>query len=558
MNIQRETLEVDILVVGAGPAGLSFGYHLANLVNKSGGKVAMPEIMIIEKGSYAGAHALSGAVMDPKGLRELLPDFLEKGFSFEREVGPDTLYFLTEKSSFKFPFLPKPFRNHGHYIISLNKFDGWLAEQVEATGINIFPSTGGFELLIEDSKVVGVRTVDLGLDKEGHPKPNFEPGSLLKAKVTVLAEGVHGSLAKEAIEKLNLREGKLPQAYLTGVKEVWEIPEGRLREGEVMHTFGWPLPSEEYGGGFIYSMSGKMAALGYAQGINSPNPASDAHYKFQLFKTHPLVRKIFEGGTMLHYGAKTIPEGGYYSMPRLYHDGLLMVGDAAGFLNSQRLKGIHLAIKSGMMAAETVFEALEKNDFSAATLCGMETRFEKSWARDELYAVRNYHAGFESGLFMGMFNYGTQMISRGSGLFDKIITEPDYKHMMPMREYIARHGEENVRKNLKFDNKYLYDKLTDVYHSGTKHEEEQPAHLVIADYNICNTVCAETFGNPCQHFCPAQVYEMVDDPANPGKKKLQLTPSNCVHCKTCDIADPYQVIKWVTPEGGGGPNYTNM
>jgi electron-transferring-flavoprotein dehydrogenase len=558
MNIERETLEIDILVVGAGPAGLSFGYYLANLIHQSGGKVNMPEMMILEKGSYPGAHSLSGAVMDPRGLLELMPDFKDKGFVYEKEVGPDSLYFLTEKASFKSPFLPKPFKNHGNYIISLNKFVGWLAERVEAAGINIFPSTGGFELLIEDNRVVGVRTVDLGLDKEGHPKPNFEPGSILKAKVIVLAEGTHGSLAKEAIEKLNLRDGKLPQTYLTGVKEVWEIPEGRLRDGEVIHTFGWPQPSEEYGGGFIYGMSGRMAAVGYAVGLNSPNPTNDPHYKFQLFKTHPLVRRILEGGTMLHYGAKTIPEGGYYAMPKLYHNGLLLIGDTAGFLNSQRLKGIHLAIKSGMMAAETVFEALEKNDFSAKTLQGMEKRFESSWAKEELYAVRNFHAGFENGLFMGMFNTGLQMLTGGKGFFDRIPTEPDHRHMMPLKFFVARRGDDEVRKSLKFDNKYLFDKLTDVYHSGTKHEEEQPSHLVISDPEICNTVCAETFGIPCQHFCPAQVYEMVDDGDNPGKKKLKLTPSNCVHCKTCDIADPYQVIKWVVPEGGGGPNYTNM
>jgi electron-transferring-flavoprotein dehydrogenase len=558
MEIQRESLEVDILVVGAGPAGLSFGYHLANLINQSGGRVSMPEIMIIEKGSYLGAHSLSGALLNPRSLREMMPDFLEKGMPIERKIGPDSLYFLTEKSQFKSPYLPGPFKNEGNYIISLNKFTGWLGEQVEAAGINVFSSTGGFELLIENGRVAGVRTVDLGLDKERHPRSNFEPGSLLKAKVTILAEGVHGSLAKEAIEKLNLREGKLPQVYLTGVKEVWEIPDGRLRDGEVIHTFGWPQPNEEYGGGFIYSMSGKMAAVGYAVGINSPNPTNDPHYRFQLYKTHPFVRRIFEGGTMLHYGAKTIPEGGYYAMPRLYNDGLLLIGDSAGFLDSQRLKGVHLAIKSGMMAAETVFEALEKGNFGVEILKGMETRFENSWAKSELYKVRNFHSGFESGTFMGMFNTGFQMISGGRGIFDRPVTAPDHKHMMRLKDYIARKGEAAVSKFLKFDNKYTYDKLTDVYHSGTKHEEDQPPHLVISDYNICNGVCTEEFGNPCQHFCPAHVYEMVDDPSRPGKKKLQLTPSNCVHCKTCDIADPYQVIKWVVPEGGGGPNYTNM
>ncbi|SYZ72744.1 Electron transfer flavoprotein-ubiquinone oxidoreductase [Candidatus Zixiibacteriota bacterium] len=558
MEIQRETLEFDILVVGAGPAGLSFAYHLYNLINQSGGAVAMPEIMIIEKGSYPGAHSLSGALLDPKGLKELMPDFLDKGMPFEKKVGPDAMYFLSEKAAIKFPYLPKSFQNEGNYIISLNKFIVWLAEQVEGCGLNIFPGTGGFELAWENNRVVGVRTVDMGLDKEGHPKSNFEPGSILKAKMTVLAEGVHGSLAKEAIEKLNLRDGKSPQQYLTGVKEVWEVPEGRLRDGEVIHTFGWPQPGEEYGGGFIYDMGGNMAAVGYAVGLDSPNPTNDPHYKFQLFKTHPFVRKIFDGGTMLHYGAKTIPEGGYYAMPRLYDDGLLLIGDAAGFLDSERLKGVHLAIKSGMLAAETAFEALKKSDFSRASLSEMERRFENSWARKELYAVRNFHSGFEHGLLPGMMNTGLQMISGGRGLFDNKETKPDHQHMMKRADYIARYGEDQTKRVLKFDNKYTFDKLTDVYHSGTKHEEEQPSHLVIADYDICNRVCTVEYGNPCQHFCPAHVYEMVEDPSAPHGKKLQLTPSNCVHCKTCDIADPYQVIRWVTPEGGGGPNYTNL
>jgi len=557
MDVEREILEVDILVVGGGPAGLSFGYHLASLVNNSGGELSMPEMIILEKGSYTGAHSLSGAVMDPRGLKELMPDFLDAGFPFEKEVGADSMYFLTEKSRIKFPFLPQPYKNEGNYIISLNKFTGWLAEQVEAKEINIFPETGGLELLTENGAVTGVRTVDLGLDKEGNPKSNFEPGSILKAKVVVLAEGVHGSLTKQAGEKLGLFDGKNPQSYLTGVKEVWEIPEGRLGDGEIMHTFGWPQPGEEYGGGFIYDMGGNMAAVGYAVGLNSPNPTNDPHYKFQQFKTHPLVREIFEGGKMLHYGAKTIPEGGYYSMPRLYGDGVLLIGDSAGFLDSMRLKGIHLGIKSGMMAAETVFDALKKDDFGIGTLKGMQDRFEASWVKESLYKVRNFHAGFDNGLMSGMMHAGFQLISGGRGLFDNRPTKPDHEHMMRKDAYIARHGEESTGHDLKFDNKYLFDKLTDVYHSGTKHEEEQPSHLVIADYDICNNRCTEEYGNPCQYFCPAQVYEMVDDEERPGKKKLQLTPSNCVHCKTCDIADPYQIINWVTPEGGGGPNYTN-
>jgi electron-transferring-flavoprotein dehydrogenase len=557
MDIQRETLESDILVVGAGPAGLSFAYHLAGLIRNSGDRVSMPEVIVVEKGSYAGAHSLSGAVMDPRGIRELMPDFLEKGMPYEQKAGPDSLRFFTEKSAIRFPFLPKPFHNDGNYVISLNRFVSWFAEQVEALGISIFPETGGFELLIEDNKVAGIRTVDLGLDKNGGPKSNFEPGSILKSKLTVLAEGVHGSLTKQAVDALGLREGRLPQAYLTGVKEVWEIPEGRLRPGEIVHTFGWPQPSEEYGGGFIYDMSGNMATIGYAVGLNSSNPVNDPHYKFQQFKTHPFVRKIFEGGQMLHYGAKTIPEGGYYSMPRLYHDGLLLIGDSAGFLDSQRLKGIHLAIKSGILAAETAFEALEKGDFARDRLRSMESRFESSWARDELYKVRNFHAGFEDGLLLGLVHSGFQMITGGRGLVDRREVDSDHKHMMPLKSYVAQRGEDGIRKTLKFDGKYTFDKLTDVYRSGTKHEEDQPSHLVIADFDTCNNRCTEEYGNPCQHFCPAQVYEMVDDDQRPGKKKLQLTPSNCVHCKTCDIADPYQIINWVVPEGGGGPNYTN-
>ncbi len=558
MDIEREILETDILIVGAGPAGLACGYHLSKLIEKASGKPAMPEVTIIEKGSYPGAHSLSGAIMDPRALTEMMPDFLEQGMPYERRAGEDSLVFLTQTGNFKLPFLPPALKNHDNFIISLNKFSTWLSEIVEARGINIFPSTGGFELIIEDGRIAGVRTVDLGLDKHGHPKGNFEPGTIIKAKVTILAEGPHGSLTKQACQKTDIGRHALPQAFLTGVKEVWEIPAGRLGEGEIIHTFGWPLPWEEYGGGFIYEMGGSLAAVGFAVGLNSPNPTNDPHYRLQEFKTHPIVRKIFEGGKMLHYGAKTIPEGGYYSMPRLYADGLLLIGDCAGFLNSQRLKGVHLALKSGMLAAETIMEGLQKDDFGVAVLSGMQDRFEKSWAKKELYEVRNYHAGFEEGLVSGMMHTGFQMISGGRGIFDKRQNEPDHRHMMMLETFVARKGEEATRKTLKFDNEYLYDKLTDVYRSGTKHEEEQPSHLVIADFNICNTVCTEEYGNPCQHFCPAHVYEMVEDQDRPGKKKLQLTPSNCVHCKTCDIADPYQIINWVTPEGGGGPNYMNM
>ncbi len=559
MDIERETLETDILIVGAGPAGLALAYKLAELI-EADDSVEMPEILVMEKGAYAGAHALSGAVMDPKGLAELIPDYAEKGAPLEAPVSGDTMYYLSsEQGSFKFPFMPPSLNNHGNYIVSLNKLTGWLAEQVEAKGIDVFAGLAGYDLLVENDRVVGVQTVDMGLDKEGNPKSNFEPGSIVKAKVTVLCEGVRGSLTRQAFEKIpQLTEGRLPQAYLTGVKEVWEVPEGRIKAGQVIHTIGWPQPSNEYGGGWIYAMSDTMVSVGYAVGLNSPNPTNDPHMKFQRYKSHPVVKKILEGGTMLHYGAKTIPDNGYYSMPKLFHDGLLLCGDSAGFLNPMKLKGIHLAIKSGMLAAETLVECIKNGDYSIHGLRKYEELFEDSWAKQELFRSRNFHAGFKGGLWSGMFHAAMQMVTGGRGLFDRRENKPDHTYMLTREEYRKRFGKLPEKIAIKFDNEYTFDKLTDVYKSGSTHEEDQPPHLVIADPDICTNRCTEEYGNPCQHFCPAQVYEMVEDPEREGKMKLQLTPSNCVHCKTCDIADPYQVIRWVTPQGGEGPNYTNM
>ena len=558
MDVEREILETDILIVGAGPAGLATAYKLAKLI-EADGSTEMPEILLMEKGSFVGAHSLSGAVMDPSGIAELIPDYKEKGAPLEAEVTKESLYYLSKSGSFKFPFTPPSLNNHGNYIISLNKFTAWLGEQVESLGLDIYAGLAGYELLVEDGKVTGVQTVDMGLDKESNPKSNFEPGSLIKAKLTILCEGVHGSLTKQAFEKIPaLSKDSLPQVYLTGVKEVWEVPEGRIKAGEVIHTFGYPQPNHEYGGSWIYGMSDSMVSIGLAVGLNAPDPNNDPHLKFQQLKTHPIVRRILDSGTMLHYGAKTIPDNGYYSMPLLYHDGLMLCGDSAGFLNPAKLKGIHLAIKSGIMAAETIFKALKEDDFSLATLSHYKTLYDKSSAKDELFSSRNFHAAFKKGLFSGLFHTGIQMLTGGSGIFERRENKKDHEYMLTIAKFKKRFGYTPQKEPLKFDNKYLFDKLTDVYKSGTAHEEEQPAHLQISDYDICNNRCTEEYGNPCQHFCPTQVYEMVDDEAREGQKKLMLTPSNCVHCKTCDIADPYQVINWVTPQGGEGPNYTNM
>jgi len=558
MAIERDTLETDILIVGAGPAGLSFAFKLAQFLSAEP-SVTKPEILFMEKGSYVGSHSLSGAVMDPRGIAELIPDFKEKGAPLEAPVSGDSFYLLSATSAIKSPINPPPLRNHGSYVISLNKFTGWLAQQVEAAGIDIYAGMAGYDLLVEEGRVVGVQTVDMGLDKDSSPKSNFEPGSIVRTKVTVLCEGVHGSLTRQAFEKIPaLREHCQPQSYLTGVKEVWEVPTGRIKAGQVIHTVGWPQPHDQYGGGWIYGMSDTMVSVGYCVGLDSYEPTNDPHLKFQLYKTHPLLRKILEGGTMLHYGAKTMPDAGYYAVPKLYHDGLLLCGDSAGLMNPQRLKGIHLAIKSGMMAAETVFEAVKKQDYSASVLGGYQDRFDKSWVRQEIYATRNVHAGFKGGLYAGLFHSAMQLVTGGRGLFNRREHKPDHEYMLTVAAFKTRFGREPKKPELVFDNKYLFDKLTDVYKSGTMHEEHQPSHLVIADYDICNNRCTSEYGNPCQHFCPASVYNMVDDETRPGRKKLELTPSNCVHCKTCDIADPYQVIRWVTPQGGEGPNYTNM
>jgi electron-transferring-flavoprotein dehydrogenase len=557
MAIDRDVIETDILIVGAGPAGLAVAYRLGQLL-QANPDLPRPEIMFMDKGSYVGAHALSGAVMDPRGLAELIPDFKEKGAPLEAPVSGDSIYYLKENGAIKAPITPGPLQNHGNYVVSLNKLTGWLAQQVEALGIDIYAGLAGYDLLVEDGVVKGVQTVDLGLDKDGSQKPNFEPGSLIHAKVTVLCEGVHGSLTRYAFEKIpELTKDCLPQSYLTGVKEVWEVPTGRIKAGEVIHTMGWPQPASEYGGGWVYGMSDTLVSVGYCVGLDSPDPTNDPHMKFQRYKTHAVLRRILEGGTMLHYGAKTIPVAGYYAVPKLYHAGLMLCGDSAGMLNPRRLKGIHTAIKAGKMAGETLFECIQKQDFSREMLSGYAARYEKSWVREELWGSRNFHGGFKNGLYAGIFNAGLQIITGGRGLLDREEHSKDNQYMLKSADYAAKFGHPPKKIEVKLDNQYTFDKVTDVYKSGTMHEEHQPSHLVIADYDICNTRCTQEYGNPCQHFCPASVYNMVEDPERPGKLKLELTPSNCVHCKTCDIADPYQVIRWVTPQGGEGPNYTN-
>ncbi|MDP8241271.1 MAG: electron transfer flavoprotein-ubiquinone oxidoreductase [Candidatus Hatepunaea meridiana] len=561
MEIQRESMDTNVLIVGAGPAGLAAAIHLTNLIETARAKgelkgaAASDEftMMIIEKSAELGDHALSGAVLDPKGLDELIPDWRERKAPLTVEVKKENLYYLSEKGTFGIPYTPPSMNNHGCYIVSLNQLVKWLGNIAEEKEIDVFTGMAGSAPIIEDGLFKGIITDDKGLDKDGKPKGNFEPGMELRANITILAEGPRGSMTRETVKQLNLDKGKNPQNYLTGVKELWEVPTGRMKAGTVYHTLGYPLGMGQYGGSFIYAMSDELISIGLASALNYQDPRFDPHGAFNDFKRHPLVSSLLEGGKMIRYGAKTIGEGGYFAMPKLYHDGLMLIGDTAGFLNSLRLKGIHLAMKTGIMAAETAFEALNKEDYSTKTLSNYHSRYRKSWAFTELWQVRNFHQGFDNGMIAGMVHFGAQMLTGGRGFTTRLNSEPDHLAMKKLIEMPSA----RLPIERKFDGELTIDKLTDVYASGAKHEENQPAHLRITDINICNDRCTEEYGNPCINFCPASVYEMVDDEQT-GKKHLQISPSNCVHCKTCDIADPYGNITWTPPEGGGGPVFSQM
>jgi electron-transferring-flavoprotein dehydrogenase len=551
MTVQREQLEADVLIVGAGPAGLSCALHLSNLIKKHNESSAQPElstenIYVLEKGREIGAHQLSGAIMNPKALRELVPDF-EKSAPLDTPVTDSAALFFTQGSSVRFPITPPPFQNKGNYVVSLSKITKWLGGLVEKSGVNLFTQFGGAQLIYEKEGIAGVITEDKGLDKNGKPKANYTPGYELRATVTVLAEGPRGSLTKQLVEKYKL-DNINPQIYSLGIKELWDVQPGRIQPGYVAHTLGWPVSTDMYGGGWIYGLANNRVSIGLVIGLEYADAQFDPHEAFQKWKTHPFIKKILEGGKLVRYGAKSLPAGGWYSMPRNYVDGGLIIGDSGSFLDSQRLKGIHMAIKSGMLAAETIFDALKSGDTSSKTLSAFPQKVDQSYIKPELRAVRNFHQSFKYGLFGGLFHTGLQFVTGGRGLIDPMRVDAGYKHYHKINGHPAP-------ERFKGDGKLTFDRLTDVYHSGTRHEEDQPIHLLVRDLNVCATKCTVEYGNPCQYFCPAAVYEPVREN---NAFKLKINAANCVHCKTCDIADPYQIIDWVVPEGGGGPNYEGM
>jgi electron-transferring-flavoprotein dehydrogenase len=564
-GIERPQMEADVTIVGGGPAGMACALRLSQLIDDHNRRfpetpLSKENIYVLEKAREVGQHNLSGAVLDPRSMDELLPGWREEA-PLDAKVEHENFYFLTEQSSYRAPMTPPPMQDHGNYVISINRFVKWLGEKVEQAGITVFTGFAGSELLLEGDRVTGVRTDDKGVDKQNHQKSNFEPGYDLKSKITVLAEGARGSLTKQLSQKFDLYKERNPQIYGIGVKELWEVPSGRIRKGEVILTLGYPLTTKEYGGSWMYGSKDNLVSLGYVTSLDYADPRLDPQRVLQQWKSHPLIKGLLEGGKMIRYGAKTLPYGGWYSVPPLAGDGWMIVGDSAGFVNSQRLKGIHLAIKSGMLAAETAFAALQKNTFSRDLLWQYKASVDASWLRDELWEVRNFHQGYENGLVPGLFHTALQMLTGGRGLHEVYAAHAGHTRMQHLDQLPADGGKRGrLLGKAKGDGTLTFDKLTDLYHSGTKHEEDQPAHLVIADTNICNTRCVTEFGNPCQNFCPANVYEMEDASGSdaPQGKRIHLNPSNCVHCKTCDIMDPYEVITWVPPEGGGGPNYDGM
>ena len=545
---ERESMEFDVVVVGAGPAGLATAIRLKQLAAEKGTEV---NVCVVEKGSEVGAHILSGAVIDPRALNELLPQWKAEGAPLNQPVTEDRFLFLTETGATRVPdwMLPGCFKNHGYYTASLGNLTRWLATQAEALGVEIYPGFAAAEVLYtEQGQVRGVATGDMGIGKHGEKTSRYAPGMELHAKYTVFAEGCRGNLGRQLEARYKLREGKDPQVFGIGLKEIWEIKPEKHVPGLVVHTAGWPLDAETYGGSFMYHLENNQVAVGYVVGLGYTNPYLSPFEEFQRYKTHPAIRGFFEGGRRIAYGARAIAAGGLQSLPRLVFPGGMLVGDDAGFLNASRIKGSHAAMKSGMLAAESVFEALAAGR-SADTLEAYPEAFRKSWLHDELHRARNFKPWMAKGLYTGTLMVGIdQVVFRGKAPWTLRHQHADHETLIP------KAAAQPIRYP-KPDGVLTFDRLSSVFISNTNHEEDQPAHLTLKDARVPIEVNLAVYDAPETRYCPAGVYEIVTEAGTP---RLQINAQNCVHCKTCDIKDPLQNIVWVTPEGGGGPNYPNM
>jgi electron-transferring-flavoprotein dehydrogenase len=557
MDIEREKIDFDVLFVGGGPASLAGAIRLMQLARK---KNISLEVALIEKGADIGSHALSGAIMNPVALKELLPDFLERQCPIEATVRKDEFYFLTSNGHHRIPIIPRYMHNKGFYIISLSRFTKWLGGIAEDLGVNIFPGFAGKEVLYaEDQKTIsGIRTGDKGLGKDGQPKSNFEPGIDLMAKVTVFGEGARGSLVQDVSKKLDIFDNKMPQIFETGIKEVVQLPENNYftsSKGNDIHTFGYPLGLNTPGGGFIYEIKDNQVAIGFIVGLCYQDPMLDLYDQFIKFKQHPFVAGIINDGKVLEQGARTVSTGGYFTIPQLAVDGGVFVGGCASMQNTPGLKGIHVSMKSGMLAAEGIMEAFEQNTFTRETLGIYKNMFEKSWLKEEIFEGRNFAQALSKKGLMKFIHLGAQYFTKGRGLQSKMPIQEDFRIIKP-----AKGSTEDVRpvpEKKTFDGVLYVDKLTGVYLSKTMHREDQPSHIVIHDENLCVNECFNTYQSPCTRFCPGEVYEIETDEKT-SQRRLKLNPSNCLHCKTCDIKDPYRNITWTCPEGGEGPGYTML